>query len=81
MSLASSKNTSCAFNAFIQSLPFIWSLPSTLEGSKNCNSAETCPRTEISPTFMSDQPHVPYWQTIWEADFEKIPKALRKESH
>jgi hypothetical protein len=43
--------TSCAFNTFTQSLPSVWSLPSTLEGGKNHNSA----KTSKDPKFMSDQ--------------------------
>jgi hypothetical protein len=40
MSPTSSKKTPCALNALIQSLPSVWSLPGTLEESKNHNSAE-----------------------------------------
>jgi hypothetical protein len=51
MSPASSKKTSCTFNTFIQSLHSAWSLPSTLEGGKNHNSANTWQRTKISPNL------------------------------
>jgi hypothetical protein len=53
---ASSKNTSCIFNTFIQPLPLAWSLPGRLEGGKNCNCAETQQRPKISTKSMSDQP-------------------------
>jgi hypothetical protein len=36
-------------HSFIQSLPSAWSLPSTLEVSKNYKPAETRQRPEISP--------------------------------
>jgi hypothetical protein len=64
MSLISCENTSCVFNTFIQSLPSVWSLPSTLEGAKNHNSAETQQRANISPKFMPEQLLAHYWQTI-----------------
>jgi hypothetical protein len=54
MSPASSK-TSCAFNTFIQSLLSAWSLPGTLVGGKNYNSAETRQRPYISIRLGSDQ--------------------------
>jgi hypothetical protein len=41
---------------FIQSLSLAWSLSSTLEGSKNQNSAETQQRPSVSPKFTSNQP-------------------------
>jgi hypothetical protein len=41
MSPASSKKIPCAFNTFIRPLSSAWSLPGTLEGGKNHNSAET----------------------------------------
>jgi hypothetical protein len=74
MSPASSKKTSCAFNTFIQPLPSAWSLPGTLKGSRNHNSAETRKRPKISLKPTSDQPLVHYGQTIWEADFKNNPK-------
>jgi hypothetical protein len=30
----------------------------------------TLPKPGKDPKFMSDQPYVHYWQTIWEADFK-----------
>jgi hypothetical protein len=49
---------SCAFNIIIQSLFWAWSLPGTLEESKNHNSAEARQGARIFPKFMSDQPLV-----------------------
>jgi hypothetical protein len=49
MSPASSKKSFCAFYIFIQSVSSAWSLPGTLEGSKNCNSGETQQRPKITP--------------------------------
>jgi hypothetical protein len=55
MSPASSKKTSCEFNTFIQSLPSTWSLPGTLEGGKNHNSAKTqqWPKIYIRSSLLS----------------------------
>jgi hypothetical protein len=47
MSPASSKKTSYVFSKFIQSLPSAWSLPGTLEGSKN----HTLPEPGKDPKF------------------------------
>jgi hypothetical protein len=69
-----SKETSCAFNTFIQSLILAWSLPNILEGGKNHNYAETRQRLKISPKFSSDQHLVHYRQTIREAYFKNNPK-------
>jgi hypothetical protein len=64
MSPASSKKTSCAFNTFIQPLLWAWSLPGTVEESKNHKSAEAHQGPRIFPKLMSDQPLVHYGQSI-----------------
>jgi hypothetical protein len=69
------------FNTLIQSLFWAWSLPSTLEKSKNHNSAEAQQGPRIFPELMSDQPLVHYGKTIWEAEFKNDPKTLRGKNY
>jgi hypothetical protein len=71
------KNVSGIFQDDLLSVKHIystWPLPGTLEGGKNCNSAETRQRPKFFPKFISDGPLVHYVQTTWEAGFKNNSK-------
>lgn len=65
MSPTSSKETYCAFNGFIPSLPWAW-VTSRRFGRSRYHGRD--------PRFPSDQPLAHYGKTISEADSRKYPK-------